>query len=85
MVFYIVKTILGCIINQLMLQCFLFSTFVCVQDLGNINCTFFTHRDSYDRKHNLQMVVDGLAEEWPHLDIHVNSRDDLMLNQFYKV
>lgn len=54
-------------------------------DLGNINCTFFTHRDSYDRKHNLQMVVDGLADGWPHLDIHVNSRDDLMLNQFYKI
>ena len=31
------------------------------------------------------MMVDGMKEEWPHLDISISPRDDLMLNNFYKV
>ena len=48
-------------------------------DMGNLNVTFFTDRQGYDRKRNLGVIVDALKQKWPFLDIGINSRDDIML------
>ena len=34
---------------------------------------------------SFQVIEGGMKEEWPHLDISISPRDDLMLNHFYKV
>jgi len=47
-------------------------------DLENLNVTFFTTRKGYDRKRNLSFLVGALKAQWPHLDVAVNSRDDLV-------
>lgn len=53
-------------------------------DHGNLNCTFFTTRDRYDRHTNLEMICRAL-----HLDFgiqaHPNSRDDIILDHDHKV
>ena len=54
-------------------------------DLGNANFTFFDHRTDYNRKHNLNLIVTALRKQWPSLDIDLNKRDDIILNQKYKI
>ena len=54
-------------------------------DLGNLNFTFFTHRKDYNRKHNLNIIVTALKKQWPLLDVEVNKRDDIVLNQKFKI
>lgn len=54
-------------------------------DLGNINFTFFSERSTYNRKNNLQVIVQALKRTWPCLNVEINQRDDLMLNKQYKV
>jgi len=54
-------------------------------DLGNLNLTFFTDRQSYDRKFNLGIIVKALKKRWPELDIEVNKRDDIILNKKHKI
>lgn len=54
-------------------------------DLGNINMSFITHRDSYDRKQNLTFICQILKSRWPHLNLSINDRDDIILDQKYKV
>ncbi|XP_078588105.1 lipoyl amidotransferase LIPT1, mitochondrial-like [Branchiostoma floridae x Branchiostoma japonicum] len=54
-------------------------------DLGNLNVTFLTSRDTYRRKQNLQDLVTALKGRWPSLDLSVNKRDDLVLNDTYKL
>jgi len=49
-------------------------------DTGNLNITFFNTRKGYDRKRNLSLLVDSLKSEYPHLDINVNQRDDIVVN-----
>jgi len=54
-------------------------------DLGNANFTFFAHRKNYNRKHNLNLIVSALKRQWPVLDVSINKRDDIILNQEYKI
>lgn len=53
-------------------------------DAGNLNCTFFTSRKKYDRKSNLEFICQILKTHWK-LPVHVNKRDDIILNDLYKV
>ena len=53
-------------------------------DLGNVCVSFFTSRDQYDRKANLQLVVEAITRTWP-VDLVVNDRDDIILDQKFKV
>ena len=53
-------------------------------DLGNLCVTFFTHRDAYHRQSNLQLICDALTCNY-NLDVGINSRDDLLLHNQYKV
>ena len=48
-------------------------------DNGNLNLTFFTNRDLYNRLGNLEMIVDTLNKEWG-IHAEVNSRKDIMWN-----
>ena len=54
-------------------------------DMGNLNITFFTDKQSYDRKHNLNVIVEALKQKWPTLDIEINKRDDIILNKKHKI
>jgi len=53
-------------------------------DRGNVNLTFFTDRKHYDRKRNLCLISAALNSRW-NLQVVVTSRDDLMLDNKYKV
>lgn len=53
-------------------------------DLGNINCTFFTSRSSYNRKKNLDFLARFLGKKYD-FDVSLNQRDDLILNSKYKI
>ncbi|XP_014667519.1 PREDICTED: uncharacterized protein LOC106809081 isoform X2 [Priapulus caudatus] len=53
-------------------------------DLGNINCSFMTSRKHYNRRENLDFLADLISTRWD-LDVSVNIRDDLILDNFYKV
>ncbi|XP_074649171.1 lipoyl amidotransferase LIPT1, mitochondrial-like [Tubulanus polymorphus] len=48
-------------------------------DLGNLNCTFLTPRQSYDKKANLKLIVDALKEKW-NLNVSISGRDDILLD-----
>ena len=54
------------------------------QDLGNLNCTVFTHRHDYSRPRNLRLVCEALNERWD-TRLHVNQRDDIICNNRWKV
>lgn len=48
-------------------------------DRGNLNCTFFTPRDRYNRKYNLNLITRALYREWGiKADIRTPS-DDIIL------
>ncbi len=53
-------------------------------DLGNMCVTFFTSRDKYDRKHNLELICRAVQKKYS-LDVSVNQRDDILLNGEYKI
>jgi len=53
-------------------------------DTGNMNVTFFTSRKNYDRKANLLMIADVLRLHCND-KIEVTKRDDIILNDIYKV
>lgn len=53
-------------------------------DTGNLCLTFFTDRNGYDRQENLKMTKGLLESQWP-LKISLNCRDDLLLNEIYKI
>lgn len=53
-------------------------------DLGNINCTFFTSRASYDRKSNLAFLAKFLQDSY-NFNVSLNARDDLILDAKYKI
>ena len=53
-------------------------------DLGNVNCSFFTHRAQYNRKRNLEFICEALRQEWD-LDVQVSPREDIMLNEHLKI
>lgn len=53
-------------------------------DKGNLNMTFFTQRDLYNRKTNLELIVETLKNEW-NIVTEINKREDIMINNKYKV
>lgn len=53
-------------------------------DEGNLNCTFFTTRDRYNRKENLEVICQALQEDFG-IQAHVNHRDDIIIGQDFKV
>jgi hypothetical protein len=53
-------------------------------DLGNINCTFFMSRSEYDRRKNLGIVCAAI-KKISNLNILINSRDDIVLDETLKV
>lgn len=53
-------------------------------DEGNLNCTFFTARDRYNRRENLDLVCKALQEDFG-IEAVVNGRDDIIIGDQYKV
>jgi len=49
-------------------------------DRGNLNCTFFTPRERYNRKYNLNIVTRALFREWA-VQAEINKRDDIVINE----
>lgn len=47
-------------------------------DQGNINFSFITHRQDYNRQYNLNIINDCLNKSYSHLNLKCNSRDDIM-------
>lgn len=53
-------------------------------DQGNINCTFFTNRSQYERRHNLDIICSALRRSTA-LNVTVNERDDIVLDGNHKI
>ena len=53
-------------------------------DLGNLNCTFFTSREAYNRKRNLELICRVLRSNWD-VDVRVSPREDIVLNKSLKI
>lgn len=53
-------------------------------DNGNLNLSFFTSRERYNRKQNLYMITKALLREW-RLESLVNKREDIVVDSDYKV
>lgn len=53
-------------------------------DEGNLNLTFFTARDRYDRKKNLEVICRALQDDFG-VSAEANERDDVIVNDAYKV
>ena len=53
-------------------------------DEGNLNCSFMKNRSLYNRYNNLDLVVKALTSRW-YVDLHINTREDILLDGFYKV
>lgn len=47
-------------------------------DRGNLNMTFFTPRESYDRKYNLEIIRRAIFREFG-LKIEISQREDLVI------
>jgi lipoyltransferase 1 len=47
-------------------------------DRGNLNCSFFTPRDRYDRKYNLNLISRAIYREYG-IDTEISDRDDILL------
>ena len=45
-------------------------------DMGNLNLSFLTGRNRYNRVHNLEIIVRSLRKEWG-IESKVNSRSDI--------
>lgn len=48
-------------------------------DRGNLNCTFFTPRERYDRRYNLNLITRALYREFA-INSNVSDRDDITIN-----
>lgn len=48
-------------------------------DRGNLNMTFFTPRERYDRTYNLKIVTRALFREWG-IKADISARDDIVIN-----
>ncbi len=53
-------------------------------DMGNINCTFFTRKSEYHRRHNLEIICSAIRR-MTGLNVGVNQREDIVLNDTHKV
>lgn len=47
-------------------------------DRNNLNCTFFTPRERYDRKYNLNLITRAIYREYG-IDTEISPRDDILL------
>lgn len=54
------------------------------QDLGNVNLSFFTPRELYNRKENLALIVKALRERWK-LNVEASPRDDILADGKFKI
>ncbi|XP_010788264.1 lipoyl amidotransferase LIPT1, mitochondrial [Notothenia coriiceps] len=54
-------------------------------DLGNLNATFFSSKQAYDRPRNLKVVTDALKRLCPQLDVRATERLDIVLNGHLKI
>ncbi|XP_021915738.1 lipoyltransferase 1, mitochondrial isoform X2 [Zootermopsis nevadensis] len=52
-------------------------------DNGNLNLTFFTPREHYNRKNNLQLINRALIREWG-LKTEISPREDIVISGGYK-
>jgi len=52
-------------------------------DHGNLNLTFFTPREHYSRKNNLQLICRALFREWG-VKTEISPREDIVINGSYK-
>ncbi|CAH4031313.1 unnamed protein product [Pieris brassicae] len=53
-------------------------------DRGNLNITFFTHRDRYDRKYNLEIIKRALYRSFGIKSL-INERQDIIVRDKYKI
>lgn len=53
-------------------------------DLGNLNLTFFTPRERYNRKYNLELITRSLFREF-NTNIQMSPREDLVIRDFKQV
>lgn len=53
-------------------------------DRGNLNITFFTPRERYDRKYNLELIKRALYREFS-IKSSINERQDIIVRDKYKV
>lgn len=53
-------------------------------DNGNLNLTFFTPRERYSRKYNLNIITNALFRQWGLKSI-INKREDILVNEDCKV
>ncbi|XP_069686994.1 lipoyl amidotransferase LIPT1, mitochondrial isoform X2 [Periplaneta americana] len=53
-------------------------------DKGNLNLTFFTPREAYNRKNNLELISRALFREWG-LKTEISPREDIVVNGNYKI
>lgn len=53
-------------------------------DRGNLNITFFTPRERYDRKYNLELIKRALFREFGVKSL-INERQDIVVREKYKV
>ncbi|XP_038207619.1 lipoyltransferase 1, mitochondrial isoform X2 [Zerene cesonia] len=53
-------------------------------DRGNLNITFFTHRDRYDRKYNLEVIKRALYRGFGIKSL-INERQDILVRDKYKI
>ena len=53
-------------------------------DLGNLNCSFLKTKKQYNRRQNLDLVVEAVTSRWG-VDLQVNTREDIVLDGLYKV
>ncbi|XP_049874787.1 lipoyltransferase 1, mitochondrial isoform X2 [Pectinophora gossypiella] len=53
-------------------------------DRGNLNITFFTPKERYDRKYNLELITRALYREYG-VKSSINERQDIVVRDKYKV
>lgn len=53
-------------------------------DSGNLNLSFFTPRERYNRRYNLDIITRALFREWG-LNSTVNKREDIVVQGEFKV
>ncbi|XP_006608495.1 lipoyltransferase 1, mitochondrial isoform X2 [Apis dorsata] len=53
-------------------------------DIGNLNLSFFTPRERYNRKYNLEIITRALYREWG-IEAEVNKREDIVVEGKCKI
>ena len=53
-------------------------------DLGNVNMTIFSHKDQYNRRENLNFIVEFFREIYK-INLEINKKDDIIFESQFKV